>query len=213
MITLYPRPNAAEFTTTIDNPFLTFRPGTTFISENPDEGEIITVTVTDETRVVDGVTCLVVHDVVTQNGFVIEDTYDWYAQDAGGNVWYFGEETYEIDPLEPDVRIPEGAWEAGINGALAGIVMLADPEPSLKYYQEFYEGEAEDWAEVKSLYAAAHVTYGSFAEDVLKTRDVNPLDPSEERKYYAEGIGFLLATDEEGAGGARSRRGRRDESR
>lgn len=197
MITLYPRPDAADFTTKIDNPFLSYRPGTTFISEKKSEGEVISVTVTDETRVVDGVTCVVVHDIVTQNGFVIEDTYDWYAQDKDGNVWYFGEETYELDPLDPHVKIPEGAWEAGVDGAQAGIVMLADPAVGDRYYNEYYVGEAEDWAEILSLEVQAHVPYGSF-DEVLKTRDVNPLDPSEERKFHVAGVGTVLEVDDEG---------------
>jgi hypothetical protein len=198
MFTEIPRPDASQFTTRIDNPFLPLRPGTTFIYENAEDGEKIRVTVTDKTRVVDGVTCVVVHDTARVNGLVIEDTFDWYAQDADGNVWYFGEETAEYEPGDPDPASTEGSWEAGIDGAEPGVVMLADPEVGIRYRQEYYEGEAEDWAEVRSLDAKAHVPYGSF-EDVLKTLDVNPLDPSREHKFYAEGVGTLLATDSEGA--------------
>ncbi|WP_068116206.1 calcium-binding protein [Tropicimonas marinistellae] len=198
MITLPSRPDDSDFSTIIDNPYLTFRPGTTFISENAIEGEIITVTVTDETRVVDGVTCLVVHDVVTQNGFVIEDTYDWYAQDSEGNVWYFGEETYELDPRDPDVREPEGAWETGVDGAEAGIVMLADPAVGDRYYNEFYEGEAEDWTKVVDLDTEVAVPYGQF-DGAYKHRDVNPLDPEVEISYWVENVGGVLTVDEDGS--------------
>jgi RTX calcium-binding nonapeptide repeat (4 copies) len=197
MFTEIPRPDASQFTTEIDNPFLPFRPGTTFVYENPEEGEEITVSVTRETKVVDGVTCVVVHDTARVNGLVIEDTHDWYAQDARGNVWYFGEETAEYEPGNPDPVSTEGSWEAGVDGAKPGVVMLADPEIGIRYRQEFYEGEAEDWAEVRSLDAETHVPYGSF-RDVLATLDVNPLDPSREHKFYAEGVGNLLATDMEG---------------
>jgi RTX calcium-binding nonapeptide repeat (4 copies) len=193
-----PRPDASQFTTSIDNPFMPLRPGTTFVYENSEDGEEVRVTVTDETRVVDGVTTVVVHDTARVNGLVIEDTYDWYAQDADGNVWYFGEETAEYDPGNPDPVSTEGSWEAGVDGAEPGVVMLADPEVGIRYRQEYFQGEAEDWAEVKSLDARTHVPYGSF-DEVLKTLDVNPLDPSTEHKFYAEGVGNLLATDEEGA--------------
>ncbi|MFD0982326.1 calcium-binding protein [Tropicimonas aquimaris] len=192
-----PQPDPTNFTTIIDNPFMTLRPGTTFFLEKPEDGEQVSVTVTHQTRVVDGVTCVVVHDVERVNGLVVEDTYDWYAQDAGGNVWYFGEETAEYEPGSDTPETTDGSWEAGIDGARAGIVMLAEPEVGLRYYQEFYEGEAEDWAVVQSLDDTVNVRYGDF-EEVLRTRDVNPLDPSEERKFYVEGVGLVLATDEEG---------------
>lgn len=197
MFTKIPRPDASQFTTRIDNPYMPLRPGTTFVYEKAEDGEEIRVTVTDRTKVVDGVTCVVVHDTARVNGLVIEDTYDWFAQDAAGNVWYFGEETAEYEPGNPDPINTEGAWEAGVDGAKAGVVMLAQPEVGVRYRQEYFKGEAEDWAEVKSLDARAHVSYGSF-ENVLKTLDVNPLDPSQERKYYAKGVGNLLATDEDG---------------
>lgn len=192
-----PQPDASTFSTVIDNPFMTLRPGTTFFLEKPEDGEEVTVTVTHQTRVVDGVTCVVVHDVERVNGLVVEDTYDWYAQDADGNVWYFGEATAEYEPGSDTPESTDGSWEAGVDGARAGIVMLAKPEVGLRYYQEFYEGEAEDWAVVQSLDASVNVRYGDF-DEALRTRDVNPLDPSEERKFYVEGVGFVLATDEEG---------------
>jgi Ca2+-binding RTX toxin-like protein len=198
MFTDTPRPDPSQFTTRIDNPFMPLRPGTTFIYEKAEDGEEVTVTVTDGTRVVDGVTCVVVHDTERVNGLVVEDTFDWFAQDADGNVWYFGEKTAEYEPGNPDPVSTDGAWEAGVDGAEAGIVMLADPEVGTRYYQEFYEGEAEDWAEVKSLDAHAYVPYGNFGSAVLKTLDVNPLDPSREHKFHAEGVGNVLATDEEG---------------
>jgi RTX calcium-binding nonapeptide repeat (4 copies) len=197
VFTEIPRPDASQFTTDIDNPLMPLRPGTTFIYENADDGEQVTVTVTGQTRVVDGVECVVVHDTARVNGLVIEDTHDWYAQDADGNVWYFGEETAEYDPGNPDPVSTEGSWEAGVDGAEPGVVMLADPEVGTRYRQEYSQGVAEDWAEVKSLDAHTDVPYGSF-DEVLRTLDVNPLDPSTEQKFYAEGVGNLLATDEEG---------------
>lgn len=188
----------AGFTTKIDNPFMTLRPGTTFTYAVQDSAEVATVTVTRETTVVDGVTCVVVHDTARENGLVIEDTFDWFAQDAKGNVWYFGEDTRSYEPGNPHPVSTEGSWKAGVDGAKPGIVMLAHPDAGDHYRQEFAAGVAEDRAEVLSLDAKTDVAYGSFA-DVLKTKDINPLDPSVENKYYVAGVGNILTTDADGA--------------
>jgi hypothetical protein len=187
----------AGFTTEIDNPFMTLRPGTTFTYAVADSAEVDTVTVTRETTVIDGVTCVVVHDTARENGLVIEDTFDWFAQDAKGNVWYFGEDTRSFDPGNPHPVSTEGSWKAGVDGAKPGIVMLAHPHVGDHYRQEFSAGVAEDRAEVLSLSAKADVLYGSFA-DVLKTKDINPLDPSVENKYYVAGVGNILTTEADG---------------
>lgn len=193
-----PMPAPSSFTTRIDNPFMPLRPGTTLTYALSEDGERVTYEVTRDTREVNGVTCVVVHDIAYVNGLVVEDTHDWFAQDADGNVWYFGEDTAEYEPGNPVPLNNNGAWEAGVDGAVAGIVMLADPAVGQRYYQEYAKGIAEDFAVVKSLKSTVDVVYGSF-DDVLKTRDVNPLDPSEERKYHVEGVGTVLTTDEDGA--------------
>ncbi len=142
-------------------------------------------------------TTTVVHDVVTDaDGKVVEDTFDWFAQDSAGNVWYFGEDSTEYDEQgRPDT---EGSWEAGVDGAQAGIVMLAKPRVGDGYQQEFSEGVAEDRATVLSLTESVNVPFGSFA-DVLQTEETNPLEPGvAERKYYARGVGPVF---EEGVSG------------
>ena len=191
------RPEADDFTTTIDNPFMTLRPGTTFVYENKEAGESNTFTVTHETAVIDGVTCVVVHDTHYRNGQVIENTIDWFAQDDDGNVWYFGEDTHTFEPGNPVPVSSHGSFTSGVNGAQAGIVMLANPEVGDFYNQELAPGVAEDLASVRSLAATVHVGYGSFA-NALVTLDVNPLDPSVENKYFAEGVGHLLTTNADG---------------
>jgi hypothetical protein len=141
---------------------------------------------------------VVVRDTVTVNGQVIEDTYDWYAQDSEGNVWYFGEDskTYENGV----VTSTEGSWEAGVDGALPGIVMKASPQIGETYRQEYYPGVAEDMADVASITESVKVPYGDF-EYVLKTRDYSPLNPDViEYKYYASGVGFILETNADGGG-------------
>lgn len=188
----------ARFTRVVDNPFLPLAPGTRMTYEGrTDEGlERIVVEVTPATRTVMGVTCLVVRDTVTVGGEVVEDTFDWYAQDLDGNVWYFGEATTAYEKGKPAGT--EGSWEAGVDGARPGIVMKAHPEVGESYRQEYYRGHAEDRADVLSLTATATVPFGSF-RDAVMTRDYTPLEPDKvEHKYYARGVGFVLEEEVEG---------------
>jgi hypothetical protein len=136
--------------------------------------------------------------VVTEDGEPVEVTDDWYAQDADGNVWYLGEDTTEYENGKPVSK--EGSFEAGADGAEAGIIMPADPEPGLAYRQEYYESEAEDRAEVLALDAAVKVPFGSFT-DVLQTEDTNPLEdpPDVEHKFFARGVGPVQVIGVSGA--------------
>ena len=191
----------AELTTEIDNPYWPMQPGSRWVyREQGENGDLqVVVTVTGRKKIVDGIEALVVRDVVTENGEVIEDTFDWYAQDADGNVWYLGEDTKEFE--DGKVVSTSGSWEAGVDGAQAGIIVPADPKPGMKYRQEHYEGEAEDRAEVLRLDAKATVPFGSFS-DVLQTKDTTPLEPGlVEHKYYARGIGPVLAVAVSDGGG------------
>jgi hypothetical protein len=187
-----PEIDPAEFTTEIDNRYLPLVPGTRWVYEGEgDEGESerIVVEVTGDTREVMGVTTVVVRDTVSVDGEVVEDTYDWYAQDSEGNVWYFGEDTAEYE--DGEVVSTAGAWEAGVDGAQPGIVMEADPQVGDSYRQEYYAGEAEDMGEVVALDESVMVAFGSF-DGVLVTRDTNPLEPEVvEHKVYAPGVGVV----------------------
>ena len=186
----------ADFVAGIDNPFFPLTPGTTLVYRSGDER--IDVTVTPYTREVMGVTTVVVHDRVLADGALKEDTFDWYAQDRWGNVWYFGEETTEYEDGKPVSTA--GSWEGGVDGAQPGIVMLADPRIGDRYRQEFYAGEAEDMARVISLDGVADVTAGTYAGLVV-TEDTTPLDPSlVEHKSYARGIGVVYEKDIKGGG-------------
>jgi len=179
----------ADFTTRIDNPYWPMAPGSRWIYR---EGkQRVEVTVTDKTKNIGGIEARVVHDIVTENGETVEDTLDWYAQDRSGNVWYLGEDTKEYE--NGKVASTEGSWEHGVDGAQAGILLPADPEVGMTYRQEYYESEAEDAGEVLSLDARASVPYGSF-ENLLLTKDYTPLEPGlVENKFYAEGVGPILA--------------------
>jgi hypothetical protein len=97
-----------------------------------------------------------------------EETLDWYAQDQAGNVWYFGEDSKEIE--NGTVVSTKGSWEAGVDGAKPGVVMQANPQIGVSYRQEYYYGEAEDMAEVLSLSESVSVAFGSY-QNCLKTKN------------------------------------------
>jgi len=194
--TYAPRIDPSNFVERIDNRYMPLTPGTTFLYEGKtaDGPERVETYVSHETREVLGVKCTVVRDKAFLNGKLSEDTFDWYAQDREGNVWYFGEDTKEYE--NGKVVSTKGSWEAGVDGAKPGIVMEANPRVGDSYRQEYYESEAEDMAEVLSLDAsglndAVTVPYGSFG-DVLMTKEWNPLEPVVlEYKYYAPGTGLI----------------------
>jgi hypothetical protein len=185
-------PDPADFVREIDNPYLPLRPGSRWVYESEGvEPETTTVTVTEETRVVAGVTTTVVSDIVTDaDGQVVEETLGWFAQDRDGNVWYFGEDTTEYDERgRPD---PAGSWEAGVDGAQAGLVMPAGPRIGDGFRQEYAEGVAEDQATVLEVDEARTIGLGDYA-DLVVTEDTTPLEPGVvERTYYAPGVGPVL---------------------
>jgi hypothetical protein len=187
-----PRIDPADFVSVIDNPYLPLRPGTRWVYQGISEGERerTVVSVTNQTRDILGVTATVVRDQVFVAGELAEDTFDWFAQDRSGNVWYFGEETAEYE--EGEVVTRKGSWEAGVDGAQPGIVMLGDPRVGAMYRQEYYEGQAEDLGRVIALDESVSVPYDSFS-DVLVTEDWTSLEPKVlENKFYARGVGPVL---------------------
>jgi hypothetical protein len=205
----------AEFTTKIDNPYWPMRPGSRWIYRETDSSgarQRVVVTVTRRTRLIaNGVTARVVHDVVTEKGRPVEVTDDWYAQDGRGNIWYLGEDTTEYENGRPVSKA--GSFEAGVDGAEAGIAMPAQPRVGMRYRQEYYKGHAEDRARIMGLRERAEVPAG-FYTPVLMTRDENPLEPRIlEYKFYARGVGPVLAVAVSGGSGreelVRYRPGRR----
>jgi len=186
----------ANFVASVTNPLLPLVPGTTFVYEaaTPEGLQRIEVTVTQETREILGVTCTVVRDTMTLDSALAEDTFDWYAQDNEGNVWYFGEATMVYENCMGVSK--EGSWEAGVSGAKPGIVMEASPQVGDSYRQEYSRGVAEDMADVVSLTESVEVPYGSFT-NCLKTRDYSALDTAvaPEYKFYAAGVGQVLTLE------------------
>jgi hypothetical protein len=184
-------PAAAAFGRTVDNPWMPWRPGTTwhFVGTTADGTERTVVTVTHRRHTVQGVATTVVHDVVHLDGALLEDTDDYYAQDGSGNVWYFGEDTKEYDGTKVDTS---GSWQSGVDGARAGIAMPAHPEPGDRYFQEYYPGEAMDQGQVLRTDASANVPFG-HATGLLETKDFTRLEPkADEHKYYEKGVGVVL---------------------
>lgn len=185
------------------NPYFPLVPGTRWVYESGDE--VITVQVTERTKLIDGVTCRVVNDVVAEHGQVIEDTDDWYAQHVNGDVWYCGElardfETFEGDePEQAELISIEGSFKAGRDGDKPGILVKAAPQSGEIYRQEVSLGNAEDAAEVVSVTGSEVVPAASCNGDCLVTREFTPIEPGAEAfKYYAPGVGTILEVSDSG---------------
>ena len=195
--TYNPQIDPANFTAgVVDNAFFPLVPGTvfTFIEKSKGETSENIVEVTKETKMIMGVKCVVVHDVVKENGRVTEDTYDWFAQDKQGAVWYFGEDTKEFSSRGKINTA--GSWVAGINGH-PGIIMPAHPTPGEPYRQEYSPNNAEDMGQVVAVDEIVTVPYGTFT-GCVKTREWSPLEGGSENKWYARDIGCIRA---KGSGG------------
>ncbi len=187
--------NPSNFVAQIDNPYFPLAPGTTFIYEGQTaQGfEHDEFAVTQSTRVILGVTCVEVHDTVTLDGALSEDTLDWFAQDNEGNVWYFGENTHELE--DGLITTIEGTFMAGVDGDKPGIIMKAHPAIGDFYRQEFSLANAEDFAETVSLTESVTVPAGSF-NNCLKSKETTPLETDLlEYKFYAPGVGNVLTID------------------
>jgi hypothetical protein len=187
----------------VTNPYYPLVPGTTltFRSQLNPGVESTSVAVLAQAKVIKGVTAIEVHDQVFRNGVLAEDTYDWYAQDDAGNVWYLGEDTKEYQ--NGQVISTEGSWEWGVNGALPGIVMWADPAAHIgeSYRQEYLKGVAQDRGKVLTTGENVTVPYGPLS-GCIKTEDWSELDGGapHENKYYCPQLGVVLET---AAGGER----------
>src|SRR5438309_2509374 len=190
-----PAIDPANFVATIDNPYFPLQPGTTFIygGQMPGGFERDEFAVTHNTRVILGVTCVEVHDSVFTNNVLTEDTLDWFAQDRDGNVWYFGENTHELE--DGLITTIEGTFMGGVNGDKPGIIMKAHPAIGDFYRQEFSLANAEDFAETVSLTASVTVPAGTF-HNCLKSKETTPLETDLlEYKFYAPGVGNVLTVD------------------
>jgi len=183
-----------DFVVGVTNPYFKLMPGRHFVYEKTSgtETERVEVVATSDTKVIMGVTCMVVTDTATVNGQVMEDTLDWYAQDKTGNVWYFGELSMQYQ--DGELNNLEGSWQAGVDDAKPGIVMKAQPAVDDIYRQEFSLGVAEDMSGVIGLNETATVPYGTF-NDCVKTKDYSPIDPETlEHKFFSATLGQVVLT-------------------
>ena len=173
----------------IDNPYFPLHPGMTWHYEGFKEGGSLTdiQTVTNDTKTIMGVPARVVRDTNWEDGLLAEDTFDWYAQDDAGNVWYFGEDTREFDE-QGNVVTTEGSWEAGQHGNLPGLFMLAQPRSGLTYRQEFGIDVAVDMTTILSLHRHLTVPFDSFG-NVIETKEFSCIESGIDHKWYAPGIG------------------------
>jgi hypothetical protein len=181
----------AAFTDKVTNPLFPLTPGMTYIYQGTRDGvpRRTEFTITKETKIIMGVSCVVVRDVVTSNNALVEKTTDWYAQDTSRNVWYFGEDTAEY--VNGAVTSTAGTWLAGVDGALPGIVMEASPTFGDAYRQEYRPGMAEDFAKIIQINASTTVPAGRYTNTVV-TQDTDLLDATKlEHKWYAPGVGYI----------------------
>lgn len=192
----------------INNPYWPLMAGTTFEyrAETEDGCIVNEVFVTSDVKTIVGIDARVIEDREWDDDncdggrdYLLEETFDWYAQDDAGNIWYMGEDTKEYCERDSaqsgQVCSTEGSWEAGMEGAEAGIIMLANPQPGDFYRQEYAEGEAEDMGKVLRINDSVSIDMGDY-ENCLKTKEWTLLEPgSVEHKHYCPGIGLVLVDE------------------
>jgi hypothetical protein len=185
-----PNIDPANFVATVDNRYWPLIPGTAFHYEGVKEGAFQKddEVVTHQTKTILGIPSTVVRDTVTQHGTPIERTFDYYAQDKQGNVWYMGE--LSLERKHGKMTKASDSWLSGVNGGKPGIIMPGNPQPGDKYRQEYYPpGQALDQATVLKLNGSFTVPYGGKHTGLLVTSEYSPLEPQTEQKYYQPGLG------------------------
>jgi hypothetical protein len=186
----HPAIDPANFRAVVDNPWFPLKPGSTYTYEGMKDGEPSrdVYAVSHDQRTIDGVPCVLIDDQLSLSGRLAEKTTDYYTQDLQGNVWYFGEDTAELDKTGT-VTSTEGSWLAGRDGAQPGVFMEAKPVVGHAYRQEYYAGHAEDTYRVVKLASSVKVPYGSFTNAQL-TRETTRIEPGVlDHKYYVKGVG------------------------
>jgi hypothetical protein len=183
----------ARFSARVTNSWYPLLPGSTWVYRGVKDGEPAreVMTVTHRTRTIAGARCVVVSDLLYLRGRLEERTTDYYTQDSNGNVWYFGEDTAELDK-QGHVKDTSGSWLAGVHGAQPGVFMFTHPALGRSARQEYYKGQAEDHFQVLRLDASISVPFVS-SRHALLTKEWTPLEPGViDHKYYLRGIGTVL---------------------
>jgi hypothetical protein len=185
-------PNPANFVRTVSNPWFPLRPGATFVYHGVKDRmpSRDVVHVSGQTKLIQSVRCTAVSDRLYLSGKLAERTTDWYAQDRSGTVWYFGEDTAELD-AKGRVTSTQGTWQAGVNGAQAGVFMPLHLRVGQSFRQEYLKGQAEDHFQVLSLKATVR-TPAVSSKTALLTKEWTPLEPSVlDHKLYVKGVGLV----------------------
>jgi len=185
------------FSAAVTNPWFPLAPGSRYVYTGTKDGEPSrdVVTVLRRTKTVAGAPCVIVDDRLYLRGRLAERTADWYSQDTAGNVWYFGEDTAELD-RQGRVRTREGSWTAGVDGARPGIFIPARPRLHQSARQEYYKGHAEDHFEVIGLFGRGA---GLHPTNALLVKEWTPLEPGTiDHKLYVRGVGLVLEQTERG---------------
>jgi hypothetical protein len=185
--------SSPRYSAQVTNRWFPLRPGAVWVYRGVKDGERSreVMRVTNKTRMIDGARTVAVDDRLWLSGKLEEKTTDYYTQDDKGNVWYFGENTAELDK-HGNVTTTEGSWMAGVNGARPGIFMYAVPEVGQAARQEYLKGHADDHFQVVRLGVGVHVPYGS-SQKALLTKEWTPLEPGVlDHKFYLRGIGTVL---------------------
>jgi hypothetical protein len=185
-----PMPPTSNFSARVDNAWFPLRPGSRYVYRGVKDGKPArdVVLITHRTRRINGVPCVAVSDRLYLRGRLEERTTDWYSQDAKGNVWYFGENTAELD-ARGRVTSTEGTWRAGVDGARPGVYITAHPRVGQSWEQEYYKGHAQDQFEV----------IGVFGRNAVLTKETTPLEPGTvDHKLYVRGVGTVLEQTEKG---------------
>lgn len=181
--------------TEIDNRWFPLTPGTQFTYQGSsivDEGREphrVVFTVTDLTKVVNGVRVLVAWDRDYASGELQETELAFFAQDNDGNVWHLGQypEEYEHGKL-----VDAPAWIAGLKGARPGVTIKAEPEPAAGSYAQGYAPPPINWIDRARVYKTGQDTCVPVAcyEDVLVTEEFERTKPGAfQLKYYAPEVG------------------------
>ena len=185
-----PHIDPENFSPNVDNPYFPLKPSTTLVYTGTKDGQsaLDLFAITTRTADIDGVTTRVVEDRLYLDNVLEERTTDYYAQDRCGNVWYFGEDTAELDS-KMHVVSTAGSFHAGVDGAQPGVFMQAAPEVGRRFRQEWYKGHAEDQYHAVDLSARVKVPFGKF-HDALRTEESTSLEPDVlDNKYYIKGVG------------------------
>lgn len=190
-------PPATSFSARVDNPWFPLLPGTRWVYTGVKDGKPTrdVVVATRQTKTIEGVPCVAVSDRLYMRGHLEERTMDWYSQDSRGNVWYFGENTAELD-AQGHVTTREGTWQAGVHGAKAGIYIPGHPRLGQSALQEYLKGHAEDHFRIIGLF---DTVAPRGKPNTLLTKEWTPLEPSViDHKMYVRGIGTVLEQSQRG---------------